>query len=221
LAPVSLPFDGFREKTVGVSGTCLVRFDCNRYSVDSRAAGKSVQLRAYADRIVVRLDGEIVAQHQRSFGRYGTFTNFLHYIPVVERKPGALRNGLPFADALLPPDLSAVRARLGRTNEADRQFAGILAAIPTDGLEAVEQACRLSLDQGVCSKDVILTLLARGRDTPPPPLLETAPKLTIPPVADCARYDRLRPSAREIVGVIPVAMDPGHPPALEAAHVIP
>lgn len=197
LAPVPAPFDGYREKTVAASSTCLIRFDRNRYSVKALAAGKPVQVRAYADRIVIRLDGEVVAEHERSFGRSCTITDFRHYIPVVARKPGALRNGLPFAPDALPPVLAEVKARLGRSDDADRQFAGILAAIPDEGLEAVEAACRQALDQGPCSKDVILTILARRRDIPPPPPLPTAPAVSITPLADCARYDQLRPSARE------------------------
>ncbi len=197
LAPVPPPFDGYREKTVAASGTCLIRFDRNRYSVAAEAAGQPVDVRAYANRIVVRLDGEIVGEHERHFGRSKVFTNFLHFIPIVARKPGALRNGLPFTDEALPPILADVRARLGKSDDGDRQFAGILAAIPTEGLEAVLAACRQALDEGPCGKDVILTILARRRDPAPPPLLPTAPTLAIEPLADCARYDRLRPSVKE------------------------
>lgn len=197
LAPMPAPFDGYREKTVAASSTCLIRFDRNRYSVAALAASKPVQVRAYADRIVVRLDGEVVAEHGRTFGRSCTITDFRHYIPVVARKPGALRNGLPFAPEALPPVLAELRMRLGRSDDADRQFAGILAAIPTEGLETVEAACRQALDGGPCGKDVILTILARRKDVPPPPPLPTAPALSIEPMADCARYDRLRPSVRE------------------------
>ena len=49
-----------------VSKTCLVRFDNNRYSVEARAIGQPVDVRAYADRVVIRQDGEIVAEHRRS-----------------------------------------------------------------------------------------------------------------------------------------------------------
>ncbi|MBF0263534.1 MAG: IS21 family transposase, partial [Magnetococcales bacterium] len=172
-----------------------------RYSVAAEAASKPVEVRAYADRIVVRLDGEIVAEHDRHFGRAKVFTNFLHFVPVVARKPGALRNGLPFRDEALPPVLAEVRARLGKTDDGDRQFAGILAAILDFGLEAVLAACRQALDQGPCSKDVILTLLARQQDPEPVAPLPTAPALTIEPLANCARYDLLRPSQREAIHV--------------------
>ena len=57
------PFDGFHATEVAVSKTCLVRFDNNHYSVAARAVGRPVDVRAYADRIVIRQDGETVAEH--------------------------------------------------------------------------------------------------------------------------------------------------------------
>jgi hypothetical protein len=87
-----------------------------------------------------------------------------------------------------------MRARLGRSNDADRQFAGILAALLTDGLDAVASACREALEGGTYSRDVVLNLLARRHDvTPPAPVaVPAALTLTLEPAADCARYDRLR-----------------------------
>ena len=160
--------DGFREVDVSASKTCLVRFDRNRYSIGAKAANRPVQLRAYADRVVVRFDGEVVATHERVFGRDRVRYNPLHYLPVLARKPGALRNGAPFKDWELPPNLTKLRARLGRSDEADRQFVGILAAIPEDGLDAVEEACRLALSEGLCSRDAVLNILSWGRDSAPP-----------------------------------------------------
>ena len=57
------PFDGFHAVEAAVSKTCLVRFDNNHYSVAARAVGRPVDVRAYADRIVIRQDGETVAEH--------------------------------------------------------------------------------------------------------------------------------------------------------------
>jgi hypothetical protein len=48
------PFDGFHETEHAVTGTCLISFDRNRYSVMAKAARRPVQVRAYADRIIVR-----------------------------------------------------------------------------------------------------------------------------------------------------------------------
>ncbi len=88
--------DGFHEVEHAVTGTCLITFDRNRYSVMARAAKRKVQVRAYADKIVVRCAGEVVAEHARSFGRGRTIYDPWRYLPVLARKPGALRNGAPF-----------------------------------------------------------------------------------------------------------------------------
>ncbi len=200
LVPIRSPFDGFREATVSATKTCLVHFDRNRYSIAACAANRPVQLRSYADRIVVRFDGEVVAEHERAFGRDHVRYNPFHYLPVLVKKPGALRNGAPFKGWELPPSHVKLRAKLGRSDEADRQFVGILAAIPEDGLDAVEEACRLALAEGLCSRDAVLNILSRSRDNAPPPALTAppTPQLRLIPVADCARYDRLRTVSPEV-----------------------
>ena len=135
------PFDGFHASEVSVSKTCLVRFDNNQYSVAARAVGRPVDVRAYADRIAIRQDGEIVAEHPRSFGRGRFVYDPWHYVPSLTRKPGALRNGAPFKDWQLPNALGRLRTRLAGHDDGDRQFVKVLAAVLEDGLEAVEAAC--------------------------------------------------------------------------------
>ncbi len=62
-------FDGFHAVPASVSKTCLVRFDNNRYSVNAAAIGWPVEIYAYADRIVIRQEGRVVAEHPRCYGR--------------------------------------------------------------------------------------------------------------------------------------------------------
>jgi hypothetical protein len=102
LVPYAGRSDGFHAVPASVSKTCLVRFDNNKYSVTASAVGRPVEVHAYADRIVIRQDGRIVAEHARSFGRGDTVYDPWHYVPVLARKPGALRNGAPFKDWVLP-----------------------------------------------------------------------------------------------------------------------
>src|SRR5437899_2847934 len=98
LVPIGGRFDGFNAIQASVSKTCLVRFDNNKYSVNSRAVGRPVEIQAYAERIVIRQEGAIVGDHARRFGRGETIYDPWHYVPVLARKPGALRNGAPFKD---------------------------------------------------------------------------------------------------------------------------
>jgi transposase len=187
-------FDGFHSVPASVSKTCLVRFDNNKYSVAASAVGRPVEVHAYADRIVIRQDGRIVAEHPRSFGRGGTLYNPWHYVPVLARKPGALRNGAPFKDWVLPAAMERVRRKLADVDDGNRQMVDILTAVLTDGLSAVEAACAEAIVQGVHSADVVLNILARRRDPGPPATILTPSALTLrhAPIADCARYDNLR-----------------------------
>jgi transposase len=194
LIPYGGRFDGFHALPASVSKTCLVRFDNNKYSVNASAVGRPVEIHAYANRIVIRQDGMVVAEHARCFGRGETIYNPWHYVPVLARKPGALRNGAPFKDWLLPGALERIRRKLAGSDDGDRQMVAILAAVLTDGLPAVEGACAEALENGVHSADVILNILARRRDPEPAAVIATpeALRLTHAPVADCARYDQLR-----------------------------
>jgi transposase len=194
LVPITGRFDDFHATTAAVSKTCLVRFDNNKYSVASRAVGRPVEIQAYADRIVLRQDGAIVAEHARCMGRGETIYDPWHYVPVLARKPGALRNGAPFKDWLLPSNLERVRRKLRGSDDGDRQMVKVLAAVLTDGLSSVDAACAEALGQGVHSADVIINILARSKDPGPPVTIMTpeALKLRHAPLADCARYDTLR-----------------------------
>ena len=194
LVPYRGRFDGFHALPASVSKTCLVRFDNNKYSVSAGAVGRPVEIHAYADRIVIRQDGRIVAEHERSFGRGRTVYDPWHYVPVLARKPGALRNGAPFRDWVLPGALERVRRKLAGSNDGDRQMVKILAAVLTDGMPEVEAACAQALSEGVHSADVVLNILARRRDPGPAATIMTPANLRLVhmPVADCARYDQLR-----------------------------
>jgi hypothetical protein len=157
------PFDGFVEKAVRASTTCLAMADHNRYSVDARAAGRMVLVRSHAERVVVLLSDEVVADHPRNFQRDRIVYDPWHYLPVLMKKPGALRNGAPFKDWDLPAALTQVRAELKPHADGDRQFVKILGAVLDHGLGAVEAACAEALEAGIASGDVILTVLARRR----------------------------------------------------------
>ncbi|HEY4040437.1 MAG TPA: IS21 family transposase, partial [Rhodopila sp.] len=187
-------FDGFHEVPAAVSKTCLVQFDKNKYSVSARAVGRPVEVRAYADRIELRQDGRVVGDHRRCFGRDQTVFDPWHYGPVLARKPGALRNGAPFKDWILPAGLERVRRKLAGATDGDRQMVNILTTVLSDGLPAVEAACLEALREGVHSSDVIINILARRRQPEPPITISTpeALRLRHAPAADCGRYDSLR-----------------------------
>jgi transposase len=193
LRPLVPPFEGYSERTCKVSSTCLVTFDRNHYSVDCRYAYHPVSLRAYATRVEVVVKGKVIAQHMRQFGRGKTIYNPWHYIPLLDRKPGALRNGAPFVDWILPIPLHRVREYLLKKKGGDKQYVQVLTAIQVHGLELVQVGCELALENKTISASYILNVVNRLRPTASSVVAPTPDnlKLTHEPEANCNRYESL------------------------------
>ena len=110
-------------------------------------------------------------------------------MPVLARKPCALKNGAPFKDWRLPVSLERVRRKLQGSDDGDRRMVKVLSAVLTDGLAAVEAACAEALAGGVDSADVVLNIMSRHRDPAPAATILTPGALCLRhlPLADCAR----------------------------------
>jgi len=198
LMPNPKPFDGYVEVPARVSSTALVHLQRNRYSVPSEHAHEVVSLRLYPDRLEVVAENARVATHVRSFERSQTFYDWRHYVSLIERKPGALRNGAPFET--LPEALKKLQGILLRREGGDRVMAQVLAAVPVHGLDAVLVAAELALEAGKPSGEHVLNVLARLKAPSEPASLEAAStplKLAVEPLANVQRYDRLRGAAGE------------------------
>lgn len=194
LMPMVTPFDGYVEMLGKVSSTCLVHFERNRYSAPCELVGQIVSIRVYPERVDLVAHDQIVASHLRSFERNQTRYDWMHYIPIIERKPGALRNGAPFAD--MPEPLRRLRPLLLKREGGDRLMAKVLAAVPRHGLEPVLVAVELVLESGNVSAEHVENVLNRLKTPPPPDRVETTLTVTEVPVADTGRYDSLRAEVR-------------------------
>tara|TARA_B110001454_G_scaffold99778_1_gene94249 strand:- start:995 stop:2518 length:1524 start_codon:yes stop_codon:yes gene_type:complete len=188
------PFDGYVERPARVTSTCLVSVARNRYSVPCELAGQMVSTRLYPTRVAVVANDEVVAQHERLTDRGQTRYDWQHYIPLVQRKPGALRNGAPFAD--LPPALQQLRKGLLRQAGGDRVMAQVLAIVSTAGLDAVLVAVELALESappsGKVSVEHVINVLSRLNPAPTPEDAQTCLQAAVAPLANTARYDSLR-----------------------------
>ena len=191
LMPMPAPFDGYVEVLARVSSTCLITVLRNRYSVPCHLANHKVAVHLYPAHIEVYADNACVASHVRLLDRDQVSYDWQHYIPLIERKPGALRYGAPFAD--MPTALLRLQGELRRRDrhEAGRVMAKVLAAIPAHGLEAVLVAAELVLESGVPSIEHVLNVLARLNQQPMPERVETHLTLSEEPLADTTRYDSL------------------------------
>lgn len=192
LMPMPRAFDGYTELPARVSATALVHLHRNRYSVPSEFAHRVVSLRVYPTELVVTAEGGEIARHARSFERDHTYYDWRHYISLIVKKPGALRNGAPFAT--MPEPLVKLQQGLLKHAGGDRVMAQVLAAVPVHGLEAVLVAVEVALESGRPSGEHVLNVLARLKSpSAPTASLAVAPlRLTEEPLADVDRYERLR-----------------------------
>lgn len=199
LMSMPAPFNGYVERLARVSSTCLVAAARNRYSVPCEWAGHIVSTRVYPERIDVAAADAVVASHARLPGSGQTSYDWQHYIELVQRKPGALRNGTPFLD--LPAPLLRLRQSLLRHPGGDRVMAQVLAVVPQAGLESVLVAVELVLEgrapSGSISVEHVRNVLARLNNPATPDQAQTSLRLTQAPKADTARYDRLRPTHQD------------------------
>ena len=183
-------FDAYKIQATVISSYSLINYETNAYSVDCFYVGKQAEIRIYAKHIIVVSENKEIASHKRCFGRYQRIYNPWHYISVLEKKPGALRNGAPFKHLKLPSALEKIRLVLSKYSDGDKQFIKILLQIQLHGLKAVEQACTLSLKQGISSSDFIMQILQKNHIKA---TKNISAEITInhPPNDNCLIYNQL------------------------------
>ncbi|WP_175891567.1 hypothetical protein [Burkholderia cepacia] len=151
---------------------------------------------SYPAYLSVVADAQEIARHERSFERHMTFYDWRHYITLVERKPGALRNGAPFVT--MPQPLQQLQRHLLKYPGGDRIMTQVLAAVREHGLDAVLLAVQAALDSGRPSGEHVLNVLSRLKaPTTSANLATTKLQLTEEPAADVSRYETLRANPPE------------------------
>jgi len=190
LMPMPTAFDGYVERSAKVSSTCLVVVARNRYSVPCELAGQRVSTRLYPARVEIASDEGMVARHERLPNRGHICYDWQHYIALIQRKPGALRNGAPFAD--MPAPLQRLRQGLMRHAGGDKTMAQVLNCVASHGLDAVLVAVELVIESGALSTEHVLNVLARLNAPALPPQVQSSLALKEAPIANTGRYDSLR-----------------------------
>jgi transposase len=198
LMQLPIAFDGFVELSKRVSPTCLITFDRNRYSVPASFANRPVSLHIYPDRLVIVAEGHVICTHERIIDRSHqpgrVIYDWRHYLAVVQRKPGALRNGAPFVE--MPDAFRKLQDQMLRKPGGDREMVDILSLVLHHDEQSVLCAVEMALEAGVPTKTHVLNLLHRLMDGTPSDQPDVTPPAALTlrnePEANVARYDGLR-----------------------------
>jgi hypothetical protein len=141
----------------------LVRFDDNDYSVPVAYGHHEILVKGYVDRVVLCHKEKVVAEHKRSWGKEGVFFDYLHYLPLLERKPGSLDHARPLVDMNLPECFNTLRRRLvaeeERTGDGTKEFIRVLRLLEDYPMAKLREAVEKGLNTGAHSRDAIAQFL--------------------------------------------------------------
>ena len=174
------PYDACDKQPGRVSSLSLVRYRTNDYSVPVAYGHRDVIVRGYVDRVVVSCGSEVIARHLRSYERDDFVFDPIHYLPLLERKTGALDQAAPLQGWELPEDFGTLRrlleSRMGRRGK--REYVQMLRLLETFSQQEVHAAVRDAIRLGASSFDAVKHLvLCRIEGRPPRLDLELYPYL--------------------------------------------
>ena len=164
------PFDACKKAATTADKLSLVRFDCNDYSVPVRYAHHTVVVKGYVDCVHICRKDAAIAKHARLWDKEGVAFEPLHYLELLERKPGALDHARPLCDWELPESFSLLRSRLEQESLAQgtREFIRVLRLLEKHPVDKVAKAIDKALRLRRCNRDVVAHYLYPDEPFTPP-----------------------------------------------------
>ena len=157
------PFEACEVQSARVSSTSLVRYRCNDYSVPTTCGLRKVTVKGFVDGVVIFNGSEEIARHKRSYTKRDFVYNPLHYLALLERKPGALDQAAPLQDWQLPPQFEHLRrlmeARMATEAKGKREFIQVLRLMELFDEAIVAGAVNRAIKLGTISFDAVKQLV--------------------------------------------------------------
>ena len=171
----SLPagtFEPCEKRSARVSSTSVVRYRLNDYSVPTTYGFRDVIVKGFVDEVVIFISSEEIARHRRSYERGGFVCDPLHYLALIEQKPGALDQAAPLQGWQLPPQFADLRrlleARMG--NRGKREFIQVLRLLEAFPTATVATAITDAIRLGAPGFDAVKQLILCRIESRPPRL---------------------------------------------------
>ena len=155
-------FPACREEATRVSKQLLVRFDGNDYSVPTEHAHRPCVVRGFVDRVEIEVNHGQVAVHPRRYGQGEFVLEPLHYLKLLERKPGSLDNARPFKQQEWGEELSSMRKELEYRQPGGagiRQFIDILLLMLVHSMDVVKRAVGVCVNRRAYSLAAVINVL--------------------------------------------------------------
>jgi len=185
---IPLPVKDFPACTthlVNPNGYSQVEFETNRYSVPVEQRNQALVLEAYPFRVRILNDSGTVCEHPRCLEREKDVIDPLHYLPLLEERPGAFDHAIPIRRwrKEWSPEyeqlLAILRERLP-DGRGVREFISILKLHREYPGDLVQKAVTTALRSGAAHLDGVRLCLRQLTETHFPPNtldLQNHPKL--------------------------------------------
>lgn len=164
------PFEACETRTARVSSTSLVRYRSNDYSVPTRYGFREVLVKGFVEEVVILTGATEIARHRRCYGKAELVFDPLHYLALIEQKPGALDQAAPLQGWDLPQQFGHLRrlleARMGRKGK--REYIQVLRLMELFARDVVAAAVNDAIKLGAIGFDAVkqLTLARVERRAP-------------------------------------------------------
>lgn len=161
-------FESRRVEMADANSLSLVRFDGNDYSVPTAYAHHPITVVGGLDEVRLVCRDHLVARHRRHWGKEHVTSDPVHYLALLERKPGAFDFARPLVGWALPADFGVRRRRFEAAwGEAGvRHFVQVLRLLEKCSLDELTAAVGRALAIGATTADAVRVLLEAGREAP-------------------------------------------------------
>lgn len=189
LPPTDYPC--FRSHEVRLNPYGQVNFETNRYSIPAEKAAVRLTLRAYPFHLEIMRNNQVIARHERCYGRKQDILDPLHYLPLLAQRPGAFEHAKPLRQwraqwpALYETLLAAMQSNAERESTAIRAFVSILQLHQAHPAQVVEAAITQALQDGIPHLEGVLFCLHKIQDVTPS--VSTLPLDALPQLAAVGR----------------------------------
>jgi transposase len=160
------PFDPRRVTQASACGLSLVRFDTNRYSVPVAHARRPITIVASVDQVRLVDAGRLIATHPRSWKRDQDVYDPVHYLALLEKKPGGFDHAKPLEAWGLPACFDQLRRLIEADGLGTREYVRVLRLLETFSLEELTRAVEYALDIGVVDAAAVRVIAEHRKESP-------------------------------------------------------
>ena len=164
------PFDCCRTVPVKADSCSRIQFETNKYSVPTEFAYQILLCKAYPFQIELIQQEKVIAQHQRCYGRYQEMFNPVHYLRLLEQKPGAFLQAKPLSGWQLPKIFKEFYAGLKQRipEKATREYIRTLRLLEDFPVDEVTTAVEKALSLQTYQSDAVRLFLVEKKAGIPP-----------------------------------------------------